>query len=138
MVRKSSELTMNELDGDMVEIELLVKNLMIVEHGEQTGMENIIDTEYVKRLDTTKTNPSTVQIQWADKQMDTVNLEEGIMNDVDRAGDIMEMDTELKVTTNTRSNRLSNGLLVMTGQRNGPPLMFQKWNVAGGRMNVRY
>ena len=45
MVRKLSELTISELDGDMVEIELLVKNLMIVEPGEHTGMENIIDTD---------------------------------------------------------------------------------------------
>ena len=49
MVRKSSELTMNELDGYMVGIELLVKNL--------TGMENIINTEDMEMLDTTKTNP---------------------------------------------------------------------------------
>ena len=45
MVRKLSELTISELDGDMVEIELLVKNLMIVEPGEHTRMENIIDTD---------------------------------------------------------------------------------------------
>ena len=57
MVRKSSELTMNELDGYMVGIELLVKNLMIAEPGEQTGMENIINTEDMEMLDTTKTNP---------------------------------------------------------------------------------
>jgi hypothetical protein len=57
MVRKSSELTMNELDGYMVGIGLLVKNLIIAEPGEQTGMENIIDTEDMEMLDTTKTNP---------------------------------------------------------------------------------
>ena len=38
----------------------------------------------------------------------------------------------------TRSKRPSNVRSVMTGQSNGSPVMFQKWNVPGGRMNIRY
>ena len=92
MVRKFSELTVNDLDVDMmVDIELFVKNLMIVWAGDQTGMENIINTEEVVMLDTTQTDPSTVQIKLADEQRDAVNLEEGIMVDMDRAGDSMDI-----------------------------------------------
>ena len=34
MVKKLSELTVKELDKDMMDIELLVKNLILVEPGE--------------------------------------------------------------------------------------------------------
>ena len=36
-----------ELDGDMVDIEMMIKNMMIVESGEKTGKVAIIDTDDV-------------------------------------------------------------------------------------------
>ena len=36
MLKKLSELTVIELDGDMVDIEMLIRNMMIVESGEKT------------------------------------------------------------------------------------------------------
>ena len=66
---------MKELDKDMMDIELLVKNLMLVEPGEWTGMEKIIDTEDMVMLDSAKTNPRTIQIKWTDIPMDKMDLE---------------------------------------------------------------
>ena len=73
MVEKLSELTVKELDKDMVAIELLL------EPGEWTGMEKIIDTEDVVLLDSAKTNPRTIQIRWTDNPVDKMDLEEGNM-----------------------------------------------------------
>ena len=47
MLKKLSELTVMELDGDMVDIEMLIKNMMIVESGEKTGKVAIIDMDDV-------------------------------------------------------------------------------------------
>ena len=73
MVEKLSELTVKELDKDMVAIELLL------EPGEWTGMEKIIDTVDVVMLHSAKTNPRTIQIRWTDNPVDTMDLEEGNM-----------------------------------------------------------
>ena len=91
MVKKLSELTVKELDKDMMDIELLVKNLMLVEPGEWTGMEKIIDTEDVVLLDSAKTNPRTIQIKWTDNPLDKMELEEGNVVEMDRTGTDMEI-----------------------------------------------
>ena len=80
MVEKLSELTVKELDKDMVAIELLL------EPGERTGMEKIIDTEDVVMLDSAKTNPRTIQIKWTDNLMDKMYLEEDNVVVMDRNG----------------------------------------------------
>ena len=75
----------------MMDIELLVKNLMLVEPGEWTGMEKIIDTEDVVLLDSAKTNPRTIQIKWTDNPLDKMELEEGNVVEMDRTGTDMEI-----------------------------------------------
>ena len=75
MLKKLSELTVMELDGDMAEIERLVRNMRIVETGEKTVMVAIIDTDDVEMVNTAQTDPSTGYIKRADEQMDTVIME---------------------------------------------------------------
>ena len=82
---------MKELDKDMMDIELLVKNLMLVEPGEWTGMEKIIDTEDMVMLDSAKTNPRTIQIKWTDNPVDKMDLQEGNVVVMDRTGTDMEI-----------------------------------------------
>ena len=75
MLKKLSELTVLELEKDMMEIEMLVRDMVIVESGESVKMA-IIDTEDMVMVTVDKNNLSTGHIKWADEQMDIVNKEE--------------------------------------------------------------
>ena len=96
MIKGLSKLSLTELEGDMVDIEILVKNLIIGEPGGCTGMYNIFNMEDVVMVDTAESNTSDTVIRWADEQMDTRVLGTNVNKEY-RMEDNLEMahtDTE--------------------------------------------
>jgi hypothetical protein len=107
MIKGLSKLSLTELEGDMVDIEIMVKNLIIGEPGGCTGMYNIIDLEDVVMVDTAESYTSDIVIRWADEQMDTrvlgtnVNKEYRMQDDLEMAHtdteEVTNMDTLTEV-----------------------------------------
>ena len=69
-----------------MDIEALVRNMMIVEPGERIGKPFIIDTEDVDMMTTVQTDPSEGHIRWMDEQMDIEGVEDAKEVDCARAG----------------------------------------------------
>ena len=76
MLKKLSELTVLEVEKDMIEKERLVRDMVIVESGETTVKMAIIDKEDVEMVSIARNNLSTGHIKWADEQMDIVITED--------------------------------------------------------------
>ena len=96
MMKELSNLSLEDLDKDMMTIERLVTMMMIGEAGTDTREQNIISMDDVEMCEAAKYNPNKPIIKWADELMDTVTLDaEGCMREEDgmtAQGD-MEEDT---------------------------------------------
>ena len=72
MMKELSNLSLEDLDKDMLTIERLVTMMMIDEAGADTGKHSIISMDDVEMCEAAKHNPNTTIIKWADELMDTV------------------------------------------------------------------
>jgi hypothetical protein len=100
MLEKLSKLTLLELEKDMMEIERLVRNMVIMEAGEAAARMNIIDTEDVVMVTVTSDNLEVVDIKWTDEQMDIVTKEYTEQEDMMRmahSGEEVETDIDIRM-----------------------------------------
>ena len=100
MLEKLSKLTLLELEKDMMEIERLVRDMVIMEAGEAAAKMDIIDTEDVVLVTVTSDNLEAVDIKWADEQMDIMVKEHTGQEDmmmIDYSGEEVELDIDIRM-----------------------------------------
>ena len=96
MMKELSNLSLEDLDKDMMTIERLVTMMMIGEAGTDTGEQNIISMDDVEMGEAAKYNANKPVIKWADELLDMVTLDAKggmILEDGMNAQGDMEEDT---------------------------------------------